>query len=96
MAQRMVLTEIRDGWRMEGGCITVDLDQFDLARDQGCGSSWPIVRVDIIKGGKRVTVHLGLYQHEMKRDPSLRVNVMAKSKDVIREVSVRPWVEVAK
>ncbi len=71
--------------------VIIDLDAIDLEREQGFGSGVPVVRVDIFKGGKRITAHLSLFQHEMKRDPTLNLTVVGKSRDVSRRVQVRPW-----
>lgn len=74
--------------------FTIDLDVIDLATEQAFASGIPIVRIDILRGGKRITVHVDLFQHELKRDPTLRVTAVKKSADVTRTIQVRPWTEV--
>ncbi len=78
---------------MKPTTITVDLDSFDLATEQGFASGYPVVRLDIMSGGKRITAHVDLFQHELKRDPTLRLTVVRKSADVTKTVQVRPWCE---
>ena len=71
--------------------VTVDLDAFDLAVAQGFGSGVDVVRIDILRGGKRITAGVDLFKHELKRDPTLRLTVVNRGRDVTRTAQVRPW-----
>ena len=74
--------------------ITIDLDAFALELEQGFASGVDVVRVDVVRGGKRITVGLDLFQHELKRDPTMRLTAVHRGRDVTRTLQVRPWTEV--
>ena len=71
--------------------ITVNLDKVDLEREQGYGTGLPLVRIDILQGGKRMTVHIDLFKHELRPVPTLRMCAVNRHADVTRTVQVRPW-----
>lgn len=71
--------------------MQVDLDGFDLATSQGFGTGVPLVTFEFLQGGKKVYVHVDLFQHEMKQGPTLRIAAMNKGRDVLRELQVKPW-----
>jgi hypothetical protein len=73
--------------------IKVNLDTFDLSTEQGFGSGVQLARIDIHKGGKRQTVWIDLFQHEMKRDPTIRMGVIGPHKDVTVTAQIKPWTE---
>lgn len=76
--------------RIQAKSIKVDLDSIDLVKEGGFGGM-PIVRIDFHSGGKRVTAHVSMYQHELRRDPTLLLTVVNKHKDVSRTVQIHPW-----
>lgn len=71
--------------------ITIDLDQTppELAGANGLH----VCRVDIISGGKRITAHLNVWQHELRPSPTLRMTVSSQRGYVVREAQAKPWVE---
>ena len=74
--------------------VTIDLDSFDLSKEQGFGSGVALARFDIIQGGKRVTVHVDLFQHELRPDPTIRMTAVGPKKDRVLTLQVRPWTEI--
>jgi len=72
--------------------LAVGLDGLNLEIEQGV-SGLPLVRIDFYRGGKRVTAHLSLFQHELRRDPTLRLTVVNRGRDVSRTVQICPWSE---
>jgi hypothetical protein len=71
--------------------IRVDLDGFDLETEQGFGTGVPLVTLEFIKGGKKVYVHVDIFQHELKPNPTLRMISVNRTKDSTCTVQVRPW-----
>ena len=68
--------------------MTVDLDGFDLSLEMAV----KLMRFDILKDGKRVTVSVELFQHELKADPTISMTVCNRSRFVTRNAQVKPWV----
>jgi hypothetical protein len=71
--------------------ITVDLDGFDLEMEQGFNTGVLLVTLEFIKGGKKVYVHVDIFQHRLKPNPTLRMVSVNRTKDQYCTVQVRPW-----
>ena len=68
--------------------LTVDLDSMDLKRHS---SGLALVRVDFIKGGKRVTAWLEVGRKLHHHHHTLRMTVVNRVTDNQQTAAIRPW-----
>ena len=74
--------------------ITVDLDAFDLSLEQGFASGVTVARLNFLRDGKRVTANVDLFQHELRKNPTLRLTIVNRTRDITQTVQVNPWTPV--